>query len=432
MKNFPNQFTSFATWRAILAAVQDMTARGMDVTDARVVGYDLVRRGLKGFQDLPAGASVSEVEARIAREQSRPSQDQTPLVAVREVRRTLAALGWADEQLALTPAGEALLASATGSSDERRLLREALLNLELTDATHPTVSHPVRTLLQLLAHAPTRLRSGLELALEPEDDSEAERDRVLALYDEVRPFTRPQRAAMLGESLAKVDNNVKLLPTLAREAGLVIEDDASEWTLAREGWIALGLTPPEVIEEEATPPELPERSRALTRGTARSLADLAAYTESAGVPTELTPEQQAIAKARLAERTRDHQNLVRRFAALAGSVGELYEDRASYDLVWVDSSGAPHLFEMKTIAGDADAQVIKAIGQLRYYAHFNVVAKFRVAAATSTLVVDVALHPDLYAFLEAHGIGVLVCTETGQTQALNPSGQAVLDLLPPS
>ncbi|SMF37263.1 hypothetical protein L603_005000000010 [Cellulosimicrobium cellulans J34] len=127
-----------------------------------------------------------------------------------------------------------------------------------------------------------------------------------------------------------------------------------------------------------------------------------------------------------------HQALVRQFAERIGdAAGELWEDQSSFDLVWAPN-GAPdrHLFEMKTIEADADAQIIRAVGQLAYYAFFNVNEAFPGAPTTMTVVVDNDLHDDLREFLEHLGVGAVRMRAEGTVEGLNPQGQALVALLP--
>lgn len=446
MKNYPNQASAFGKLRDTLETIRDLKDEGRDVLDDGLLGYELARRGVYTFRGFDyVNGTESSLEARINQEKAKKPSNQGARTNARELRRTLIDLGWIVDDGTTTPAGEELLESEAGGDQERSLLKTGLLNLEAGDKEGLNFSHPVVIMMQLLNHAPTVHRTGLELALEAEDDSEAELNRVIRLYDELRNRPIEERADRLGVSTSTVANAVKVFPTLAKYAGLVVEDQSSTWRLSGEGIFALelGVAPEDFAIEppEAAPPMPPvagkdatglKRRRRLTRGRRKGVNEVGQHATGRIVPTGLTPDQQAEAQQRLAERTDTHQEIVRSFAKRIGS-GTFYEDTASYDLAWVsDEADDIHLFEVKTIASDSDAQIIRAVGQLLYYSYFNIVAKFEAAPSTRTVVVNEDVPEDLCEWLDTLGIGLLKTGTDVGIESLNSAGDVILELLPGS
>ncbi|QAY69245.1 hypothetical protein [Xylanimonas protaetiae] len=446
MKNYPNQAAEFSRVRSTLNTISSLNAQGLDVLDDGVLGYELARSRDYTFRGIDyTTASAQDIEARIVLEKAKPRGDQGARTNARELRRTLRDLGWLDSTGAVTSAGRALLACASQSQTERDLLAAGLMRVAVADAVTGRVSHPVRMMLHLLHAAPSHRRLGLELALENLDDSPSETSRVIGLYQQ--NATDAQIRAATGVTENQQKNNRKIFPTLAKYAGLVVEDAQHDFHLTPSGRAAIGLPSPSTsVTATPTPTTataLPSggnvvvggaqrQGRNLTVGRKRSVNQVGSHSVSRTVPAALTPDQQAEAQTRLGERTTVHQALVRQFAARIGdAAGEFWEDPASFDLVWAPT-GVPerHIFEMKTIQSDADPQIIRAIGQLSYYAYFNVAKAFPGAPATKTVVVNDDLHQDLRDFLEHSGVGALRVHLDGTVEALNPLGQAMVALLP--
>lgn len=447
-KNYPNQATAFKRLRDTLAIISELHDRGQQVLDDGVLGYELARRRAYTFRKFDyVNGTPESLEARITQEREKPSGRQGARTNARELRRTLIDLGWLRDDGSLSPSGRSVLESQEQSDEERGLLKQGLLDLELSDDDDDTsYSHPVRILLELLRHAPTTSRAGLELIFEATDDSDRELDRIKSLYDEIRLLPSNERAERIGIPESKRANSVKVFPTLAKYAGLVTEDASGVWRPSPAGLAAIGV--PTDDEAEAMPPATVEvsaiganvtapamagaarRRRKLTRGAQKAASELGNHSVNRTVPRGLSPDQQAEAQRRLQERTEAHQALVRDFASRL-STGQFYEDTSSYDFVWSESeSGPAHLFEMKTIDSDADAQVIRAVGQLMYYAHFNVVARFAEYPASQTLVVDGPLHDDLCDFLDSLNIGALQVTLGSNVIPLNHAGHLAVARLP--
>lgn len=426
LKNYPNQASTFWRLRDTLSTLSDLGERGLDVDDDGVLGYAAARQRVYTFRGL-RNPSEAELEARIVTEQQKRSASQGARTFAREVRRTLRDMGWLDAQTRVTEEGARLLASAPNSVEEQALLVEGLLNIRVAEADGIGGNHPVRTMLQLLANRPSMMRMGLELALEPYDDGRGELDRVIALYD----LQSPERLAALGITDFQRANAVKVFPTLAEYAGLVVEEDGLH-SLSQDGWRILGL-PENAAPQQAAQAIRQRRGRRTTVG--RLVTNGTAGQRRANrVPRGVTLEEQERAWQRLAERTESHQGIVRRvWAAIGPDRGDIFEDEFSYDLLWVPTNDNEPavLFEMKSVTTETDAyaRVRHAVGQLVYYEYFNVAPTLGERKVVRIAAFDADLPEPLIAFLTAMNVGGLVSEADGELKALNPAGRELLERL---
>lgn len=417
MKNFPNQASDFTRLRATLATINELVASGSNVTDDGFLGYELAKRRQYTFRrfDYLAPDVEDRLAQRIADEKAKPAGSQGARTNAREMRRTLRALGWIGDDSKLTSTGLAILGAQSGSLEERAMLAQALWDIETTDVEGS--SHPVRLLLRLLNESPTRRRDGLELVLEAENDSETEWSRVRSLYLLPREQRRQQLHAS-GVTEVQIANAVKIFPPLAKTAGLVVEDGAGQMTLSPDGQALIGLPQPkpaQVIEAQA---ERSRRSKLTHRRVTK--ATVAGKTGDAE-RRFLDEDDQKRAAQLLAERTARHQDLVRATAQLINRLGEMYEDPASFDLLFVpaDDSFPLVLFEIKTISNDASTQSRNAVGQLSYYHFFDVSPHWPERTVIEVAVVDHRLPGQLAAYLASEEVAAVMVDQGGQWLALN-------------
>lgn len=426
MKNFPHQYNDLRKLRATLQTVSDLNDRGLDADDDGVLGYELARRRLYGFRGLDYDgtdrAVGRRISGRIVVEEAKPSGQQGARTAAREMRRTLRYLGWLKEDgTALTPAGEALLATTEGSDEETILMQQGIASIAVEDGD-ARVSHPVQILLRLVDDVPLDSRSGMQVALEAVDDSAGEFRRIArlaALPDDERTGA----LTALGWTDSQLANAIKILPSFAEQSGLMTRDGAGRFILTDAGRRVLGRAGVRTPPARAAGRRPPTRRR--RRATSISTKDPAEVGRSrrllAAERRVLSPEEQASAAELLYERTERHQELVRTIAAGCRD-GEFHEDAAAYDLVVDLDPGEPVvLVEAKTIAGDAAAQLRGAVGQVLYYEYFAVAGDFPGRAVRRVVIVDERVADDLGAFLQANGIGLIAAVE-GTFIALNELG----------
>lgn len=418
MKNYPNQASSFERVRGTLNTIKYLNDHGQDPGVNEVLGYEAARRGYYTYRKFDvAAASPAQVNAFFASEKNKPLGDQGAQTFARELRRTLRDLGWIDHHHQITGKGDELLATSPGSVQEQALLVEGLLNIEATfrDESHP--HHPVMTMLRLLAHRASTSRQGLELALEPNDDTELEFQRVLQLY-KMDPEERQRSLEITDNQRA---NAVKIFPSLAVYAGLISNDDR-EYALTPDGWSIIGQSSSQAKRTVGSRP-----GRRTTTGK-QVTPDTAAKVTREGPFKALSAEEQHRALKKLQERTASHQALVKRIATNIGNDnGTLFEDPFSFDLLWIPSSREKpvYLFEMKTITGDADAyaRVRSAMAQLRYYDFFHVrhVAGDREIRHIAAF--DNPIPTGLVDFLTHEKMGVVISSElTNSSTTYNQAG----------
>lgn len=428
MKNYPNQASTFSRIRGTLEVIRDLNDQGQDASSSDVLGYACAIAGVYTFRYLDVlTATHQQVLDRIAEERQKPGTDQGARTFARELRRTLRDMGWIDVDATVTAKGHELLGSQPNSSEEQGLLVEGLLNIEATHRSDGSPHHPVRTMLRLLAENESHHRDGLELALEPEDDSEAEFQRVRALYQ----LPRGDRLVALGISQHQRANAVKVFPSLAVAAGLVVEDNGGYFSLSQEGWNIIGQAASPSTAKKA----IGQRGRRTTVGrlvTSKTIAKRSITRP----PRMLSPEEQARAAQKLSERTASHQALVRRTAALIGDGhGDFFEDPFSYDMLWVpyDAKLPAILFEMKSVTDEADAhaRVRHAVGQLSYYEYFHAAPRLDGRQILRCAVFDTEVPAELGEYLTHELVGAVVLPVGADAAGLNQRGLKVLELIVP-
>lgn len=434
MKNFPHQYSDLVKLRATLQTEQDLQDRGLDSTDDAVLGYELAHRRVYRFRGLDYDGDGETVDRRVAErietERTKPPGTQGARTAAREMRRTLLFLGWLDANGAgLTAAGSALLRTREGSGEERILLQQAIGSIAVADRDG-RVSHPVQVLLRLVEAVPLDSRNGMEVALEAVDDSVGEFQRVAA----IAAMPEQQRIAALkdaGWTDPQLANAVKILPALAIQAELMAIGGDGRFVLTEAGRRTIGRA---VITTGLAQPAARQRTqgpaaRAATMTATRDPRQVGRSHQLSGEDLRvLTAAEQAAAAALVYERTERHQALVRAVAARCGSAG-FFEDLAAFDLlVDLDSGGPLVLIEVKTVVGDAVAQVRAAVGQLLYYEYFSVGPAFPGRDVHKLVVADAAIPQELGGFLEQTGIG-LVTWGRGTFSAGNPRGSAIASSL---
>lgn len=428
MKNFPHQYSDLNKLRATLDTVNDMKARGADPRNDAALGYELARRRVYRFRGIDYDAHDQTVDqridAQIETEKRKPAGNQGTRTAAREMRRTLRFLGWLEGEGAnLTPAGNALLGTSEGSDEERILMQLAIGTIAVTDRDG-NVSHPVQLLLRLVDEVSLNSRSGMEAILEAVDDSLPEFQRI-AVIAALPQDERVRALTALGWTVPQLANAVKILPAFAELAGLITKDGKGQFILADAGRHILAGPSVRIGHARGGNPRASRRSPRATSTATRDPSKV-------GRPWALldskhhfqSPEEQMITAALLRERTRRHQKLVNALATECRS-GVFHEDAAAYDLVIeLDSSEFVILVEVKTLAGDAREQLVRALGQLFYYEHFAVGEKFPGRTIQKVVVVDEPVDHELAAFLQVNGVGLLVYSEEGGFVGVNTLGSS--------
>lgn len=354
MKNFPHQFNDLEKLFNALAVARQLIIKQTPLSDENF-GEQLTREGIYTYRNK--SLSIDEF---LAKEQEKPASNRGYLTVSRDIRRFFELLGFItvfhDKTAKLSPAANQLL--LTKSENERKeVWKNALLQLGL-EGTDGEVSHPYRILLKLVNTFQGIETPKLMLALESENDSEEEFERISNLAQ----LPIAQIIADTGTSQSMAANAVKILPGIAEQLGDIERVNSRAYPIGQ-----LVIT-----EDEITTEEQPTRKAKATyretdlEGIAKD-PNLNAVTS---VSIDLA-EAIRIRQKRLAE----HQEIVRLLAELNARHGfKLYEGK--FDCLAIKDDKAL-VYEVKTIlptASDEEKQTVKGVGQLKYY-KFSIVHK---------------------------------------------------------
>lgn len=347
MKNFPHQFNDLTKLYNALAVVRQLVRDQMPLTDDNF-GRQLTISGIYTYRNRELS-----IEEFLASEQQKPAANRGYLTVARDIRRFFELLGFItvfpDRNVRLSPAANQLL--RTASADIRKeLWKNSLLQLGL-EGTDGEVSHPYRILLKIVNTFPGIDTPKLMLALEAENDSEEEFERISNLAQR----TIEQIIADIGTTPAMAANAVKILPGIAEQLGDIERRSNRTYPIGQ-----LVIT-----EDEITTEEQPERRpRADFRETN---AGEIARDPNLNIITSVTVDYSEAIRIRQ-RRLAEHQEIVRLLATINENYGfRLYEGK--FDCLAIKNDTAL-LFEVKTIlasASDEEKQTVKGVGQLKYY-----------------------------------------------------------------
>lgn len=354
MKNFPHQFNDLEKLFNALAVARKLIIKQTPLTDENF-GEQLTREGIYTYRDK--SLSIDEF---LAKEQEKPASNRGYLTVSRDIRRFFELLGFItvfhDKTAKLSPAANQLLLTKS-ESERKEVWKNALLQLGL-EGTDGEVSHPYRILLKLVNTFQGIETPKLMLALEAENDSEEEFERISNLAQ--LPIV--QIIADTGTSESMAANAVKILPGIAEQLGDIERVNSRAYPIGQ-----LVIT-----EDEITTEEQPTRkAKAAYRETnLEGIAKDPNLNAVTSVSIDLA-EAIRIRQKRLAE----HQEIVRLLAELNARHGfKLYEGK--FDCLATKNDKAL-LYEVKTIlptASDEEKQTVKGVGQLKYY-KFSIVHK---------------------------------------------------------
>lgn len=347
MKNFPHQFNDLTKLFNALTVARNLIANQIPLTDENF-GEQLTREGIYTFRD-----KTLSIDEFLAREQEKPAANRGYLTVSRDIRRFFELMGFItvfpDKTARLSPAASQLL--RTDSEDIRNeLWKNSLLQLGL-EGTDGEVSHPYRILLKIVNAFPGIDTPKLLLALEAENDSEEEFERISNLAQR----SIEQIIEDTGTSTSMAANAVKILPGIAEQLGDIERVNSKAYPIGQ-----LVITEDEITTEE----QPARRARADFRGTnSGDIARDPVLNAVSSVSIDLA-EAIRIRQRRLAE----HQEIVRQLAALNESKGfQLFEGK--FDCLAIKGDTAL-LYEVKTIlesSADEEKQTVKGVGQLKYY-----------------------------------------------------------------
>lgn len=408
LKNFPHQYNDLTKVRRSLEIYNELIDNGKNAEHDDIFGYALATAQVYTFRNGPDVSAVNyegpstvltkEIEKRILEERRKPSSKQGARTAARELRRTLRLLGWVGISGELTSVGQRLLAAPPQSERERNEFRSSLLNMQVEG------THPVRILLMLIDQFRLPSRSGMELALVAEDDG------IDAFAELVNLLKMPedQRRDALSATDTQMKNAIKILPAWLSQTGLIAQGPDNRYSATSDGLLAL-----QQLSDYPTSTDAPVlgqskvAQRAPVLGSPTTAEKLARHYEGAKLRRVLDAGEQEAAARLLLERSANHQELVRALGKFCGKA-VMYEDIASFDLLFVPNELDIILWEVKTIDGDQVAQVRRAAEQLPFYEYFYVRCHWPERTIRRAALFDHAPKSDLCNYLEYQDIGAFV------------------------
>lgn len=350
MKNFPHQFNNIDKLFKALAVAKQLIDNNTALTD-ETFGEQLTRERIYTYRD-----KTLSIDQFLQKEKEKPKANRGYLTVSRDIRRFLELLGFivvsdGDKNSRVTTKGKQLL-TATSSEQTKQLWKNALLQLGL-EGVDEEISHPYRILLKIVSTFPGIETPKLMLALEAENDSEEEFERISILaelsIDEIIQET--------GTSSAMSANAVKILPGIAKQLNDIERISNRAYLVGRTI-----VTEDEISTEEEL--DVPQKEHAAFR---QVTSDDIAKDPSINVVSSVSIDLSNAIKTRQT-RLAEHQKIVRLLAILNEKCGfQLFEGK--FDCLGIKGNIAL-LYEVKTIlesAIDQEKQTVKGVGQLKYY-----------------------------------------------------------------
>jgi hypothetical protein len=359
MKNFPHQFNDLTKIFNALLAIKQLIDEETALKDENF-GELLTRNLIYTYRD-----KTLSVDEFLALEEEKPKANRGYLTVARDIRRLFELLGFLtvfeDKSGSLSSQAIQLLASPN-EEIKRELWKNSFLQLGL-EGTDGEISHPYRILLKLVQDKPGIETKKLMLALEAENDSIEEYERIIALSE----LSLEDILETTGTSEAMGRNAVKILPGIAEQLGDIVRRGNYAFPIGR-----IVITEDEISTEippDATNPEGVPYSQ-FRPVTSATIAVDPIFNTISTVSIDYT-ESIRIRQQRLAE----HQEIVRQLGLFCEErTFELFEGK--FDCLSTMAETAL-VFEIKTILSsmsDQEKQTIKGIGQLKYY-KFSIVNK---------------------------------------------------------
>lgn len=352
MKNIPHQFNKLHKYYEALETVKQLIEEETPLKDENL-GEQLLRNGI-----INPGRKGLSIEEYLLEQSEKTPSNRGYHTAARETIKFFKLIGflivYENKSGELTQSAIQIL-SAPNDSVKRSLWRDAFLQLGV-EGTNEEISHPYRILLKLVQEKPGIQTKKLMLALESENDSTEEYERIIALSELTLEAIRESTGT--SESMSK--NAVKILPGIAEQLGDIERRGNNAFPIGR-----IVITEDEISTEippETTNPEGIPYSQ-YRPVTSRTIAVDPIFNTVSSVSIDLT-ESIRIRQQRLAQ----HQEIVRQLGLFCEEREfDLYEGK--FDCLSTLEETAL-VFEIKTILdsmSDQEKQTIKGVGQLKYY-----------------------------------------------------------------
>jgi hypothetical protein len=409
IRKIPNQFTKLGKLFDALSLANRLINDGIPLTDENY-GTEIIRDGIRN----PRNKNIPLDEFFQIQQEKAPG-DRSHYSTARGTKEFFALLGFLtlDEEKNGTLSPIAIQLLEAGPEDESKAIWKTAL-LQLTLEAGGQTSHPYRILLRLVNTFPGIETSKLLLALEAENDSEEEFERISAFVE----LNLEEIIQSIGTSKSRADNAVKILPGIAEQLGDI--ERIGSGVERRAFPINQIVTEDGIITEGQT--ETARRSAPIRKVTSEAIAPTPNFQDipSANIdPTEANRMRQ--------RRFTEHQEIVRLLGRINEEQGfELFEDR--FDCVATKNNTAL-LYEVKTILEsftDQEKQTLTAVGQLKYYEFSEVRRKWHGANIKQVIVFSQKPNSVVLEFCSAENITVIWQNGNG-FQIYNP--QTSLDEL---
>jgi hypothetical protein len=351
MKNFPHQFSDLKKLTKSLEIAKQLIDNGDPLTDEKF-GEQLTRKGIYTYRET----SLSTDEF-LQKENQKLIQNRGYLTVSREIRRFLDLLGFIvvhpDKTAKLTTMGNEILKFP----NDQELWKNALSQLRL-ESTNGEISHPYRILLKLVSTFSGIEIKKLMLALEAENDSDDEFERISNLVNKDIDYII--QLLNITESIA--DNSVKILPSIAEQLGNIEKIKNKIYLTGHVIITEDGIISSDSYKKEKIKINFVSAQEIAKAPFFKNLPSL--YID----PTESN---------RIREKRTDHHHKdLRDLSFLLEKYGFKFRQNP-FDLLAVNND-IVLLYEMKTISNDLSdemEQSIKGLGQLRAYNYFQLLKK---------------------------------------------------------
>lgn len=388
MKNSPHQINNLSKLLDSLKLIKvEFADNHIPLTDS-AFGEQLLRNEIRSYRNTSL-----TLDEYLADQRTKKPQDRSYETTPRDLKFFFKLLGFLishpDGTVGITPQALQLL---NEESEENRLFiwKNAFLQLGL-EGTDGEISHPYKILLKIVNTIPGIETSKLMLALEAENDSEEEFERIYNLAQR----TTEQIIADTGTTESMADNAVKILPGIAVQLGDIEKTNNSAYPI---GQIV-------ITEDEITTEEQPART---TRADFRK-------TNSGGIARDPILNVVSSLSIDLADAIRirqrrlaEHQEIVRQLAFLNERKGfQLFEGK--FDCLAIKNDTAI-LYEVKTILeslADEEKQTVKGVGQLKYYKYSIVDRQMGFSKIKEVLVFSYKPNNGIIEFCSAENIRVI-------------------------
>jgi len=211
MKNFPHQFNDLTKLYNALEVAHKLLSDQIPLSDENF-GELLTRKGIYTYRD-----KTLTVDQFLVLEKEKPASNRGYLTVSRDIRKffEIANLITLDNSKTgtLTALGNNLLA-AEFDEDRNDLWRKAMLGMTLK-STSNELSHPYRILIKLVSSFPGIETTKLMLALEANNDSDSEFQRLVELSE----LPLSEIITRVGTTESNAANAVKILPGIAEQLG---------------------------------------------------------------------------------------------------------------------------------------------------------------------------------------------------------------------